>query len=297
MPTLKDIQKRITSVKNTEQITKAMYMVSAAKLRRAQENAEKARPYTEALSATIASLVSRMEMKDHPLLAARDEIKNVEVVLFTSDRGLCGGYNSNLIRLAENFIYENKDKYERIDISVVGKKAADYYKHRKTNLRKTTINLVRTLGIELATSIADELTERYVSGEVDAIYLVYATFKSALTQTPTVLQVLPFEFDDEENARVGAPAPLLSRVDYIYEPSVEGLLEVLLPRQVRTRIYGSMLEAVASEHGARMTAMDSASTNANEMIDHLTLKYNRARQAAITKELMEIIGGAEAIKG
>jgi F-type H+-transporting ATPase subunit gamma len=291
MATLRTIRKRIASVKNTRQITKAMYMVSAAKLRRAQEAAENGRPYSQALKATIANLVSRLEDKDHPLLQPRDQIKNVELLLITSDRGLCGGYNANLIRLAENFIKENQGKYEKIEVSVLGRKAQDYYRRRRRPVRKATTNLLRTVGFNLARELADELTERYVSGAVDAVFVVYATFKSALNQKPTLVQLLPFQFEEADEQKAA------TMVDYIYEPSAKDILAALLPRQVRTQIYSAMLEAVASELGARMTAMDSATSNASDMIDSLTLQFNRARQAAITKELMEIIGGAEALKG
>jgi F-type H+-transporting ATPase subunit gamma len=289
MATMKAIKKRISSVKNTQKITYAMYMVSAAKLRRAQMNAENSRPYAEALSKLIGNIVSRVEQPDHPLLVPHPEIKRAELVVGTSDRGLCGGYNSNLIRKAEAFIKENRGRYETIEISTIGKRAADYFKRRKVAVRKSSTNLLRSMNYGFATAIADELTARYVTGEVDAIFLVYARFKSALTQVPTIVPVLPFAIDKQESGG--------NQVDYIYEPSAKEILSVLLPKQVRTQIYCAMLEAVASEHGARMTAMDSASSNAKEMIDHLTLQYNRARQSAITKELMEIIGGAEALKG
>jgi F-type H+-transporting ATPase subunit gamma len=289
MATMKAIKKRISSVKNTQKITYAMYMVSAAKLRRAQMNAENSRPYAESLSKLISNVVSRIAEPDHPLLIPHAEIKKAEIVVGTSDRGLCGGYNSNLIRKAEAFIKENQGKYETIEISTIGKRAADYFKRRKVPVRKSSTNLLRSMNFGFATAIADELTARYLAGEVDAIFLVYARFKSALTQVPTIVPVLPFNI---EKSQAGE-----NQVDYIYEPSAKEILSVLLPKQVRTQFYCAMLEAVASEHGARMTAMDSASTNAKEMIDHLTLQYNRARQSAITKELMEIIGGAEALKG
>ncbi len=290
MPSLKSIKKRIESVKNTEQITRAMYMVSAAKLRRAQENAENSRPFSSTLETTIKHLVARLDSVDHPLLVHRDEVKSAEVVLFTSDRGLCGGFNANMIKSAEAFFRENADTYDEIHLSAIGRRGGDYFKRRKRLARKTTTNLVREVNFELAREIADELTERYTSGEVDAVFLLYPRFKSAMTQVPTLFKLLPFEFDTEEEETV-------AMVDYIYEPSVEELLDQLLPRQVRTQVYAAMLESVASEHGARMTAMDSATTNASEMIDRLTLQYNRARQAAITTELMEIISGAEAQKG
>lgn len=286
MATLRDIQKRIASVKNTEQITRAMYMVSAAKLRRAQMAAESSRPYAEALGATISDLAARVS-GNHPLLTVRP-VKKVEIVLFTSDRGLCGGFNANLIRTAERFIREQCGEFEQIEVSVVGKRAADYFKRRKRPVRKATTNLLRTVGYDLARNIADDLTERFLSGEVDAVYLIYAVFKSALTQTPTLVQLLPFQPGE---------AAAESQVDYIYEPGMTEILDSLLPKQARNQVYRAMLESTASEHGARMTAMDSASSNAADMISRLTLQFNRARQAAITKELMEIIGGAEALKG
>jgi len=296
MANLKEIQKRIGSVKNTEKITYAMYMVSAAKLRKAQEGAENSRPYAESLAGLIGNIVSRVEKPDHPLLVPREDKKRAEVVLFTSDRGLCGGFNSNLIKMAVAFMEDNKEVYDEIDVSVVGKKAADYFRRRKLPVRNSTENLMRTVSYQLATALADELTMRYVSGEVDAVYLVFAKFKSAMTQIPTVVQLLPFSFGEEASEEAEAEPEVLG-VDYIYEPSAPSILAELLPRQVRTQIYTSMLESIASEHGARMTAMDSASSNAAEMIDSLTLQFNRARQAAITTELMEIIGGAEALKG
>ena len=288
MATLRTIRKRIASVKNTEQITRAMYMVSAAKLRRAQMAAESSRPYAEALNASISDLAARVS-DDHPMLTSRP-IKKAEIVVFTSDRGLCGGYNSNLIRTAERFIREQCGSYEQIDVSVVGKRAADYFKRRRRPVRKATTNMLRTVSYELARGVADDLTARFLAGEVDAVYLIYATFKSALTQTPTVVQLLPFQVPAAENEG-GA------QIDYIYEPTMREILDALLPRQVRNQVYRAMLESAASEHGARMTAMDSASTNAADMISRLTLQFNRVRQSAITKELMEIIGGAEALKG
>lgn len=289
MATMKAIKKRIGSVKNTQKITYAMYMVSAAKLRRAQMNAENSRPYAEALGKLIANLAGRIENPDHPLLVPRAEIKKAEVVLVTSDRGLCGGYNANLIRRAETFIKDNRGKYESIEISTIGKRASDYFKRRKVAVRKATVNLLRSVSYPFAAAVADELTARYLAGDADAIFLIYARFKSALTQVPTLVPLLPFTIEKTEGGE--------NQVDYIYEPSAQEILALLLPRQVRTQVYRAMLEAVASEHGARMTAMDSASSNAKEMIEHLTLQFNRARQSAITKELMEIIGGAEALKG
>ncbi len=288
---LRAIKRRIGSVENTKQITRAMYMVSSAKLRRAQSAAESSRPYSESLSKTIADLVTKLEHgQAHPLLKPREQKNNAELLLFTSDRGLCGGYNSSLISQAEEFMALNKEKYQKIEFTMVGKKGSDYFKRRKYEIRKTTTNLVRNISFEMARELADEVTERFTAGEVDEVYIIYSVFRSALRQVPATVKILPFEFEQTGEEEAGAG------VDYIYEPSITELLDALLPRQVRTQVYRAMLESVASEHGARMTAMDNATTNAEEMIEGLTRTYNRARQEAITMELMDIVGGKEALE-
>jgi len=286
----KILRRRIRSVQSTAKITRAMEMIATAKMKKAQDMAIAGRPYSNKIMQVIADLSAQAAAGGavHPLLIARP-VKRIGIVHITSDRGLCGGYNANLIRKAEAFLKENRGRYETIEISTIGKRAADYFKRRKVAVRKSSTNLLRSMNYGFATAIADELTARYLAGEVDAIFLIYARFKSALTQVPTIVPILPFSIDKHQAGE--------NQVDYLYEPSAKEILSVLLPKQVRTQVYCAMLEAVASEHGARMTAMDSASTNAKEMIDHLTLQYNRARQSAITKELMEIIGGAEALKG
>lgn len=286
MATLRDIRRRIRSVKSTQQITKAMYMVSAAKLRRAQEQAEANRPYAQAFESVVASLARRAEQKDHPLLQPREE-KKIELVLITSDRGLCGGFNSNLIRAAEAFLRERRPAHEAVVVSVIGKKARDYFRRRKVELRLAEVDVLRRLEYARAAELAQDLIQRYLSGAVDGVYLIYSVFKSAMIQRPTTVRLLPLELPGES----GGPL-----VDYIYEPDVRTVLNDLLPRYVRVQFYRALLESRASEHGARMTAMDAATSNAAEMISQLTLKFNRARQAAITKELMEIIGGKEAME-
>jgi len=286
MATLRDIKRRIRSVKSTQQITKAMYMVSAAKLRRAQEGAESNRPYARAFERVVASLAKRAEKKDHPLLKPREE-KKIELVLVTSDRGLCGGFNSNLIRTAEAFLKERRPRHEAVALSVIGKKARDYFRRRKVEVRLAEVDVLRRLEYSRAAALGQDLISRYLSGEVDGVYLIYSVFKSAMVQRPTTVRLLPLELPSEEGT---------AAVDYIYEPNAKAVLEDLLPRYVRVQFYRSLLESRASEHGARMTAMDAATSNASDMIGKLTLQFNRARQAAITKELMEIIGGKEALE-
>ncbi len=289
MPNLRDIQRRIASVKNTEQITRAMYMVSAAKLRRAQESAEAARPYAQTLEAVMQNLVSRVEERDHPLIAER-EVKKAEILLFTSDRGLCGGFNTNLVRTAERFLRKSakEEKFEQVSVTTVGKKGRDYFKKRQVDIRAEYTDIARNVNVKMADEIAEDTIQNYLEGNVDAVYIVYPVFRSAMVQTPTLMPILPFE------PREIAEGDFMT--DYIYEPDAASLLGTLLPKHIKIQIYRAMLETVASEHAARMTAMDSASSNAVDMIDRLTLQFNRARQAAITTELMEIISGAEALE-
>ncbi len=292
MATLRDIRRRIQSVNNIQQITKAMYMVSAAKLRRAQQDVESARPYAETLEELIGNLLLRASLSGgdgevHPLLQER-EVKRAEVLLFTSDRGLCGVFNTNLIKTAQDFIAENSKSIPEISLSVVGKKALDYFRRRKQAMSNTYLDWERNLSFELASQVADELIERYRNADLDAVYLVYSFFQSPLVQKPTTVRLLPFPKKE--------PTLELVPVDYIYEPSPEILLNELLPRQVRMQVFRALLETRASEHAARMNSMDQATNNCVDMIDHLTLKMNRARQESITKELLEIIVGAEALK-
>jgi len=286
MPSLRVIRKRIQSVKNIQQITRAMYMIAATKLRRAQQEVEASRPYAQALNETIHRLMLRIERKDHPLLVEREENK-VELVLFTSDRGLCGAFNENLIRVAERFIREKIEQEKEISLVLVGKKAIDYFKKRPVKISQRYLNPDREVSFEKARNIADEIIKRYLAEEMDAVYMLYSVFHSPLIQRPNLFPLLPFKPKEELK---------LLRVEYKYEPDERTILEHLLPRQIRQQIFQAMLETRASELGARMSAMDLATQNAGEMIDRLTLQMNRARQEAITKELLDIITGAEAIK-
>jgi F-type H+-transporting ATPase subunit gamma len=286
MATLKIIRKRITSIRNTQQITKAMKMVSAAKLRRAQEAALLARPYADKMNDILTNLSARVSRAAHPLLAAREE-KRIQLVLVTSDRGLCGGYNANLVRAAEAFIRRHGDGKE-ILLALVGRKGADYYRRRRGETGERYLNFLSTPAEELAAVIAEKLIARFVDGETDAVYLLYSHFRSALSQVPTVEKILPVTLSESQE-----PEQL---TEYLYEPGAEQLLSSLLPKITEIKIQRALLEATASEHGARMTAMDSATTNASKMMGSLTLQMNRARQASITRELMEIVGTAEALK-
>ncbi|MGH7770410.1 MAG: ATP synthase F1 subunit gamma [Candidatus Binatia bacterium] len=286
MATLKAIRKRIGSVRNTQQITKAMKMVAAAKLRRAQEAAVEARPYAEKMSELFKNLVAGVSREAHPLLGIRDE-KRVDLLLLTSDRGLCGGYNANLIRAAEAFIRRDGSGKE-IRLVLVGRKGADYFRRRKAAIADRYVNILAVAAEELAGEIAEKAIARFVSGETDAVYILYSRFRSALSQVPTLEKLLPVTVEESEK-----PQQL---TEYLIEPDAAALLASLLPKVVQVAIYRALLEATASEHGARMTAMDSATTNASKMMGALTLQMNRARQASITRELMEIVGTAEALK-
>ncbi len=286
MPSLKSIKKRISSVKNTRQITKAMKMVSAAKLRRAQENVTAARPYARKLAEVLEKLAANQEVDTHPLLAPR-EIEKVLLIVVTSDRGLCGGFNANICKAAERFVRENKGEYSEINIMTVGRKGNEFLKNRQ-KVVKNYSNIFGNLNYQTAALLAQEVIQGYLAEEYDKVFILYNAFKSVMTQEITLQQLLPV-----------APPAQAEEVptQYIYEPSQGALLDELLPKNIEVQMFKALLESLASEHGARMTAMDSASKNASEMIGKLTLIYNRARQAAITKELMEIISGAESIKG
>jgi F-type H+-transporting ATPase subunit gamma len=288
MATLKAIRKRIGSVRNTQQITKAMKMVSAAKLRRAQEAAVQARPYAEKMTDLLKNVAARVSSEAHPLLKPREE-KKIHLVVFTSDRGLCGGYNANLIRAAEAFIRKNAGEKE-IELTLVGRRGADHFRRRNARIAGRYTEILGKPADELAAEIALKLIKRFMGGDTDAVYILYSRFRSALSQVPTLERLLPVALaESDANERE-------QQTEYLYEPGVQELLASLLPRITDVAVQRALLEATASEHGARMTAMDSATTNAAKMIGSLTLQMNRARQASITRELMEIVGTAEALK-
>jgi F-type H+-transporting ATPase subunit gamma len=288
---LRDVRKRIASVRSTQQITKAMKMVAAAKLRRAQESILATRPYATKMFEVLSSLTARTSPDAHPLLFRR-EPRRVEVLVFTSDRGLCGAFNMNLIQRAEKFMEERSSGEEALTFSFIGRKGRDYFRKRRVNIRREYINLFGKVDYSLASRIGKDLVDAYVEEQVDAIYLLYSEFRSAIQQRILLEKILPAI----PAASGGSETKGLANVEYIYEPSEGEILDSLLPIYVEVQVYRALLESVASEFGARMTAMENATNNAAEMIDKLTLIYNKARQAAITKELIEIVGGAEALK-
>lgn len=290
MASLREIRKRIKSVKNTEKITKAMKMVAAAKLRRAQEEVRGARPYADKMDELIAHLAQRLANQGqapHPLLIDHSQKKRVEILVMTSDRGLCGAFNTNIIRKAQRFLFDSKDKYEEVRISTIGKKGYEALKRDGYAIRTHYTGVLERPSIQKANQIAEEICKAYVEDELDAVWLIYNHFGSAVTQNVTMKQMLPVV--PQSLPETSSP------VDYIYEPVKTQLLDRLVPKHFATELYQAFAESIASEHGARMTAMDNATRNAKEMNASLTLQYNRARQASITKELMEIIGGAEAL--
>ena len=289
MANLKDIKKRIGSVKNTQQITKAMKMVAAAKLRRAQDAAVAARPYAEKLQSVLSNLAQREEADGHALLSQRGTGRAL-IVLMTADRGLCGGFNSNVSKEAEKFIRNNELGFDDIDLMIIGRKGRELLKNRVgDNITKVHENIASDMTYKTAQLIGEEVVDAYSDETYDAVYVIYNAFKSAIEQIVTVEQVLPIQPKEVEESQEES-------IDYIYEPNRGEVLSQLLPKMVEVQIFRALLESNASEQGARMSSMDSASRNAADMINKLTLQYNRARQAAITKELMEIISGAESIK-
>jgi len=290
MASLRVIRGRIKSVKGTQKITKAMKMVSAAKLRRAQDAALRARPYADLLDDMLSRLAAGAEPGTHPLLTPRP-VKKVEILVLTSDRGLCGGFNSNIVRRLQRFLVDHGGEYEKITVSTIGRRGREYARKRGIDIRKDYPGLLGKLHYRAAQDVADELVHQFTSGEADAVFLLYNAFQSALVQKVTLTPLLPVQA-----ATKPAGEATTANSDFIYEPSQEEVLKALLPKHLGVQIWRSMLESEASEHGARMAAMDSATKNAKDMIARLTLQYNRVRQAAITKELMEIVSGAEALK-
>jgi F-type H+-transporting ATPase subunit gamma len=255
------------------------------------------RPYAQALDELLASLArarADAEMPPHPLMDVRPNPRRIEVVLLTSDRGLCGGFNANIIRRAQRFIVEEGDKYEVIQFSTIGRRGRDFARKRGIQTRKDYVGFFGRLRYSMAKEVADDLIAEYRERKLDAVYLLYNQFKSAITQVITLKQLLPIVAEKEQEKGAGKGGFITP--EHIYEPSRPQLLEQLIPRELAMQIWRALLESEASEHGARMSAMESATSNANDTIARLSLQYNRARQASITKELMEIVSGAEALK-
>lgn len=294
MANLKDIRKRIQSVKNTRQITRAMKMVAAAKLRRSQEAILSSRPYAYRIYTILLSLAQREEVS-HPLLVVRCE-KKVRVIILAGDRGLCGSFNTNIFKGAQKFIARKESEGVSISIDCIGKKANDFFKKRRKISSYHEGILSRSLYNNVS-PIADQILGAYLTEEFDAVYLIYNEFKSAIQQRVVIERLIPISTDVPEGV-VGILR--LSEEDrfknVLFEPSQKEILEEVVPRHFKTQLFRAVLESVASEHGARMSAMENATRNANDMVNNLTLQYNKARQASITKELMEIVGGVEAMR-
>jgi F-type H+-transporting ATPase subunit gamma len=287
----KEIKRRIRTVEKTQQITSAMRMVSAAKLRRAQDLIIAARPYAQQIWATMYEIGRRQPELTHPLMQMRPDPKRLEIFVIASDRGLCGAFNANVLKAGAAAIAERSKQFEQVSVSTVGRKAAEYVRRRRPLERSWLIG--QGVNMALVQEIAQYLAERYVSGAVDEVVLVGSEFVSALTQRPTVVRLLPLV---PEFSRVRTYAEDAGHEPFEIEPDASRLLEALVPQALEFSIYRALLESQAGEHAARMAAMESATRNTEELIRSLTLQFNRARQAAITKELMEIVSGAEALK-
>lgn len=291
MANQKEIKRRIRTVEKTQQITSAMRMVSAAKLRRAQDAIIAARPYAQQIWATMYELGRRQPDLSHPLQRARPEPKRLELLVVASDRGLCGAFNANVLKAGQAALVERAPKFEQVSVSTVGRKAAEFVRRRRALERGWLFG--QGVNMALVREIAQHLASRYESGAVDEVVIVVNEFVSALTQRPSVVRLLPLV---PEESRVRSYAADAGHEPFDIEPSPTALLDVLVPQALEFTIYRALLESWAGEHAARMAAMESATRNTEELIRSLTLQFNRARQAAITKELMEIVSGAEALK-
>ena len=304
MANVRDFRTRIRSVKSTQQITRAMYLVAAAKMRRAQERIVAVRPYALKMLDVLSSLAARADVSKHPLLARREE-RRVIVLVISSDKGLCGSFNTNIINRARTFLEELRDR-DDVQVDLVGRKAREWFKRRAYKVRRVEVDLLKALDIPKVREVALELVRGFTAEEYDAVYMIYNEFKSILQQRPVVERLLPIPLEVfarahpesalGAEAKAGAEAVPVRPEDYIYEPDDQSLFDRLLPRHVGTQVYRALLESGAAEQGARMTAMNNATRNASDMIDALTLQMNKIRQAAITKEILEVVGGAEALK-
>jgi F-type H+-transporting ATPase subunit gamma len=290
MATLRDIRRRIRSVESTQKISRAMKLVAAAQLRRAQERIVAARPYAVKMAELLSSLVRRAEGEAHPLLVRRPAARK-RLVIITADKGLCGAFNSNILRASLAFLREQGET--SVTLVVVGKKARDFYRRRQYEIKSEMLGFFDRLAYSHAQELAGGLMQEYLSGEVDEVHLIYNEFRSVAVQRVKREQLLPIESADAPDGQGGGEG---AAGDYIYEPSLEAILAALLPRHVTTQVYRALMESVAGEYGARMTAMEAATKNAKEMISVLSIQYNKARQERITKELLDIVGGAEALR-
>jgi F-type H+-transporting ATPase subunit gamma len=289
MATLRDIRQRIRSVQSTQKITRAMKLVAAAKLRRAQERILAARPYANKMAELLGNLVSGTDGATHALLEQREGPRR-QIVIITADRGLAGAFNANILRRAVELVRESSAA--NVTLVVVGRKARDFFRRRPYTIKRDMVGFWDRLAYSHAQELADGFMQQYLDDEVDEVDLLYNEFRSVALQRPVRQQLLPIPRAAEDPSDGEPAAP----VDYIYEPGPEAILGDLLPRHVRMQVYRALMESLAGEYGARMTAMEAATKNAKEMIDVLTIQYNKARQEKITKELLDIVGGAEALK-
>jgi F-type H+-transporting ATPase subunit gamma len=289
MPSLIDIRRRVRAVKSTQQITKAMKMVSASKLRRAQDRIIHARPYANQALRVMSSVAQRVDPSLHPLLRQSDVPGAPPLlIVISADRGLCGSFNSNVVKQASTFVKESTDR--EVAMALIGRKARDFFVRRKMDVRYEAVNVFQQIKYSHAQELAAMAIEEFTSEKVSSVYLVYNEFKSVMNQRVVVERLLPIPRLTPENGGVEGPL-----VDYLYEPSADEILRTIVPRHVETQMYRALLESAASEHAARMTAMDAATRNAQEMVDKLSLYMNKVRQAAITREIIEVVSGAQAL--
>lgn len=285
MATLREIKRKINSINSTQTITRTMKMVSASKLRRAQDAYEKIRDYAAKMENLVGRVIGKLPKDAHPLLSEREEIKNVLIVAIASDRGLCGGFNSNIGLAVENFIAQNKDKYENIAVYVFGRKVRDYLLRRKVKILKERLD-IKLVGMDFSEEVASEIIKYYTDGEFDKIYLLYTHFESAVKYVVRFEEFLPI-----------VPSGEVYEGDYLYEPTRDKIVETIIPKFISTKIYYALVDSQTSEHAARMSAMENATKNCTEMVTNLTLVYNKRRQEGITSEMLDIVGGAEALRG
>jgi F-type H+-transporting ATPase subunit gamma len=288
MPSLQSLRRKIGSIKNTQKITKAMKMVAAAKLRRAQERILAARPYSKKMAIVLSSLAGRANRAQHPLLRKTATVRRVELLVVTSDRGLCGAFNANILRKAVEFLREKQAQGYEVKVSVIGRKGRDFFRRRQWVRRQEWVGVFDRLSYEHALDIGGDIVQQFTESAFDELYIVYNEFKSMIQQRVVVEKLLPIESLESEGPSLGG--------GYLFEPDEEDLLKMLLPKHIEVQTFHVLMESSAAELGARMAAMEGATRNAGELITKLTLYYNKTRQAAITKELMDIVGGAEALR-
>lgn len=289
MATLKDILNKIGAVKKTQQITRAMNMVAAAKLRSTQGKVEAFTPYATKFSEVLEKLANRIEPDSHPLLMQKEEVTKVELIHFSADRGLCGSFNTQLISRGEKWLEEQTGQEREVSMTLVGRKGFDYFKKRDVNITDSHIQIYGRIDMAFINQLTSQFTARFLNNEIHELHMIYTRFVSMARQEITQVKLLPVEYERQEEEDIES-------AEYLCEPSAEELMIDLLPKYISVQVYNAFLQSEVSEHAARMAAMDNATKNCKEMIQDLTLVYNKARQAAITAELMDIVGGAEAIK-